>query len=75
MMTARIDLTEDTNTVLDKIDNQTYLVQFDVSNDVFYLMEKLTKTQYNMPTAVQRELDSRYWKYRDPVYWAANYGP
>jgi c-di-AMP phosphodiesterase-like protein len=52
MMAARIDLTEDTNTVLDKIDNQTYLVQFDVPNNVFYLTDK-TKTQYNMPTYVQ----------------------
>ena len=73
-MTARIDLTEDTNTVLDKIDIKTYLVQFDVPNNVFYLADK-AKTQYNMPTAVQRELDSRYWKYRDPAYWAENYGP
>lgn len=71
-MTARIDLTEDTNTVLDKIDNQTYLVQFDVPNNVFYLTDK-TKTQYNMPTDVQRELDSRYWRYRDPTYWEANF--
>ena len=73
-MTIRKDLTENENTVLSKIDDGTYLVQFDVPLNIFFLTNKETKEQYNMPAAVQRELDSRYWKYRDPVYWTANYG-
>ena len=72
-MTTRIDLIETTEQILANIDSDTYLVQFDVPLDVFYLTNKLTKEQYNIPVDVQRELDSRYWRYRDPVYWQANF--
>ena len=72
-MTTRIDLIETAEQILANIDSGTYLVQFDVPLDVFYLTNKSTKEQYNMPTDVQRELDSRYWRYRDPTYWEANF--
>ena len=72
-MTTRTDLNETTEQILAKIDSDGYLVQFDVPNTVFFLTDKATKEQYNMPTAVQFELDSRYWRHRDPVYWEANF--
>jgi hypothetical protein len=71
--TVRIDLTESTIDILDKIDKNTYLLQFDVSLNYFYLFDRATNTQYNIPADVQFELDSRYWRYRDPAYWEANY--
>ena len=72
---ARVDLTEAAEQTLNNIDSGLYLVQFDVSESVYFLLDIKTKTQYNMPLGVQRELDSRYWKDRDPTYWTANFGP
>ena len=46
-MTIRKDLTENENTVLSKIDDGTYLVQFDVPLNIFFLTNKETKEQYN----------------------------